>query len=89
MNDLNYRLEEVQKKKNIIYFLEFFLFIKGFLTAFGYEFKITPQRGTFDECRQQCHDMGGDLIQINFGENGTKYHSLVLLSKKKSFIFMI
>merc|ERR1712183_826760 len=30
-----------------------------------YTFKITTNRGTFDNCRQQCIDLGGDLIQHN------------------------
>merc|ERR1719376_82704 len=46
-------------------------------TIFGYTFKITPNRGTFDDCRKQCQQLGGDLIQWNFGANGFKYHSLL------------
>merc|ERR1719427_1440111 len=41
----------------------------------GYTFKITPNRGNFDDCRKQCQTLGGDLIQINFGKAGLQYHS--------------
>jgi len=46
-------------------------------TVFGYTFKITPNRGNFDDCRKQCQQLGGDLIQYNFGANGFMYHSML------------
>jgi len=44
----------------------------------SYSFHITNETGNFDEIRQVCLDMGGDLIHENFGfEPGIedKYHS--------------
>jgi len=43
-------------------------------TYFGYTFRITPNRGNFEDCRKQCQFMGGELIHLNFGGNGVKYH---------------
>jgi len=40
-----------------------------------YTFEITPNRGNFDDCRKQCQSMGGDIIHVNFGKNGLKYHA--------------
>ena len=40
----------------------------------GYKFQVTPTKGTFDNARQQCFDMGGDLIHINLGPQGAQYH---------------
>ena len=39
-----------------------------------YEFRITPEEGNFNYARQQCFNMGGDLIQVNLGPEGKAYH---------------
>ena len=49
------------------------------MIASDYRFMLTPGRGGFDQCRRQCQAMGGDLIHVNFGENGIKYHALVTI----------
>ena len=41
-------------------------------TTAEYEFQITPKAGTFDNVREQCHFMGGDLITTNMLPQGEK-----------------
>ena len=43
------------------------------LTA-KYEFKLTPNKGNFENVRQQCASLGGDLITVNLGPEGKQYH---------------
>ena len=43
------------------------------LTA-KYEFKLTLEKGNFDNARAQCADFGGDLITVNLGPEGKQYH---------------
>merc|ERR1712183_548484 len=61
--ELAFTCEEVQDIKDT--------FMDKFIT---YEFKITPNRGNYWECREQCLDMGGDLLYHSFGEEGEQYH---------------
>ena len=39
-----------------------------------YEFRLTPRSSNFDTARHQCVQMGGDLITVNMGPQGQKYH---------------
>jgi len=39
-----------------------------------YKFNITPEAGNFSYARQQCIEMGGDLITAIMGPQGKKYH---------------
>ena len=40
----------------------------------SYKFKITTNPGNFDEAREQCYDLEGDLLHRNFGPDGALYH---------------
>lgn len=42
---------------------------------YTYEIRKTPRRGNFEQCRQMCVDMGGELLQntIKKSISGTKY----------------
>merc|ERR1712002_420924 len=42
-----------------------------------YEFQITHEKGNFDFARQQCVNMGGDLITTNLGPEGEQYHKQI------------
>merc|ERR1712183_629541 len=61
--ELAFTCEEVQDMKDT--FMDKFI---------AYEFKITTNRGSYWNCREQCLDMGGDLLYHSFGEEGLQYH---------------
>merc|ERR1712002_267705 len=39
-----------------------------------WKFQITTNRGGWFEVREQCNDLGGDLIYHNLGPEGEQYH---------------
>ena len=39
---------------------------------------MTTNRGNYWQCREQCLDMGGDLLYHSFGKEGKHYHKFVL-----------
>merc|ERR1712183_1147794 len=43
-----------------------------------YQFTITSKKGTFDEVRNECIMLHGDLITINLGPKGQRYHERIL-----------
>ena len=53
-----------------LFYLILIIFLK--LTA-KYEFKLTISKGNFDNARQQCASLGGDLITVNLGPKGKQY----------------
>ena len=42
-----------------------------------YEFQVTPSRGNYWQCREECLLMEGDLLYHNFGAEGSQYHKFV------------
>jgi len=49
--------------------------IIGKLCPPGYEFKVTERPGTYDEVKQMCRDMNGEIIHKTLGVNGEKFHT--------------
>ena len=42
-----------------------------------YTFNITSKKCSFDQCRYECKQMGGDLITTSMKPQGIRYHELV------------
>jgi len=42
---------------------------------YTFEFRITSATGDYWQSREECLNMGGDLLMHNFGEEGAKYFS--------------
>ena len=47
--------------------------ITFYLAAVKYEFKRTPRRASFNDARDQCKAMGGELLTANMKFRGKKY----------------
>jgi len=43
-------------------------------TASGYRFELTKSNGNWNQVRQQCQSVGGDLLSKTLGPDGSKYH---------------
>ena len=41
----------------------------------AYSFRITKDKGTYDDVRRWCHDIGGELLHENLGPAGYQYHT--------------
>ena len=51
------------------------IFLNLFLNKLvRYEFRITASRGNFDNARDQCASMGGDLLTESMKPEGSQYH---------------
>jgi len=44
---------------------------------YTYEFRITSTAANYWQSREECLNMGGDLLMHNFGEEGSKYFSQI------------
>ena len=49
-----------------------------------YEFRVTSANGNYWQSREECINMGGDLLMHNFGEEGSQYFKL---GKNNLFLF--
>ena len=54
-----------------------------------YEFRITSTNGNYWQSREECLNMGGDLLMHNFAEEGSKYFKFIYCSFKNLFIYSI
>ena len=64
----------------IKFFASFFIASYFFnLETARYEFRITPNSGNYDNARDHCAAMGGDLITVNLGPEGSQYHEYVIV----------
>ena len=43
--------------------------------AVNLRFKLTEEKGSFDDARTKCIALGGDLVTENLGPGGIHYHA--------------
>jgi len=76
--NLDRRLDTIESVQDGIKEVLNLILARLIATCTRYEFRLTPRKGNFEQARQMCKEMNGDLLQVAFERNGLKHKAAIV-----------